>query len=111
MRKIIGILLLLLFISVATSSFAGVQFIVDSKSHTQRDTYKKTHTTTVQTCPNRGYNKTSCPTGERGIEFCPTSLNYFKYCCPAEYKYTLSQCKEMQIKPIGSSCHGYYKCE
>ncbi len=111
MRKVVGFLTLLFCVLIAANAFARAQFIIDSKSHTQRDTSNSsTHSSTFRTCPSMGYTQTSCPAGEHGVESCPINSQYFKYCCPQEAIYTASQCRTMMRKPTGG-CHGYYKCE
>ena len=112
MNKFVGILALLSCVLLATEAFARTVFIVDSPSHTVRDkSSSSSHSSTYKNCFSMGYTKTSCPTGERGLEACPMNSQYFKYCCPPEYQYTSSQCREQGLKPTGGSCHGYYSCK
>ena len=111
MRKIICALSLLMFLFAAGETVAGVTFIADSPVHTKRDKIKIEPTPGVNNCMNAGYTKTYCDADEEGVGICPYDSGYFRYCCPAGYRYTRKECLQMGMIPSKKTCHSYHACE
>ena len=104
---------LILSVALFTSNAdAGVRFLVDSSTHTHRDTLKGDSGLKIKKmCNNRGYTKTNCKRNEVALEFCPQNSSYFRYCCPEGFSSTKEECYDAGMKPGSRSCHGYYRCE
>lgn len=109
MQKFYLILLSILF--AASTSVAGVRFIVENgESYYNDNWFEKSTTTTISRCEQKGYTITECDSGFYPATPCPYDHSFYKECCPEEYSYSKDECYTMGKTPSSFSCSGLYSC-
>ncbi|MBR2299888.1 MAG: hypothetical protein IJ870_04870 [Alphaproteobacteria bacterium] len=90
-----------LSIAFVLKAEAGVTFLAEAP-----ESVGVKPNTSNKSCIQAGYTYTTCAGAL--VNPCPDDGNYYKVCCPAGYKYTLTECG---ARPHSTdNCYGYYYC-
>ena len=65
---------------------------------------------TAERCMDSGFTMRSCPSGYVAVYPCPENNKYFRDCCPQEYRFTESQCREYGLEPSKETCLTFHAC-
>lgn len=99
-----------LILGISGSALAGVTFLPAAGGGVGSSSKSSTSQSSDQKCLNEGYSRTSCGNGQVLTKQCPYNNNYYKSCCPEEYKFTKDECTNAGLRYSSNSCGDLYRC-